>query len=216
MISTAAGSSPWLTTVRDSCGSSRANVPAGRLDLAPVDDQARRALEHEEDLLLVAVGLVVLGDPLAGRDLDQVHAERLEPERAADEQPVAGALEILAAADGDALEVHDATRLTQQARDDVRVLRAAEEEALGGVAAGGLQVAELLVGLDALGGHRQPERVPELDHGVDDRHVLARVRDAAHERAVDLHAVDREAPQVLERRVAGAEVVDGDLARRAP
>jgi hypothetical protein len=92
-----------------------------------------------------------------------------------------------------------AVGLEQQPLDDVRVLRAAEEEALGGVAARALEVPELLGGLDALGGHRQAERVPELDHGADDRDVLGAVRQAADERAVDLHAVDGEAPQVLER-----------------
>jgi hypothetical protein len=50
----------------------------------------------------------------------------------------------------------------QQALDDLRVLRTAEEEALGGVAAGGLEVADLLGGLDALGRHRQAERATEL------------------------------------------------------
>ena len=35
--------------------------------------------------------------------------------------------------------------------------------------------------------------------------------EAAHERAVDLHRVDREPLQVAERRVAGAEVVDREL-----
>ena len=56
---------------------------------------------------------------------------------------------------------------------DIRMLRAAEEEALGGVAARALEVAELLGGLDALGDHRQPEAWAELDHRVDDRDVLA-------------------------------------------
>ena len=77
-----------------------------RLDLPPVDDEARRPVEEDEDLLLVAVALVVLGDPLARRDLDEVHAERGQPERAPREQPVAGALEVLAAADRDAVQIH--------------------------------------------------------------------------------------------------------------
>ena len=53
--------------------------------------------------------------------------------------------------------------------------------------------------------------MPQLDHGVDDGHVLLVLGQAAHEGAVDLDAVDGEAPQVLERRIAGAEVVDDDL-----
>ena len=42
--------------------------------------------------------------------------------------------------------------------------------------------------------------------------LVARSRD---ERAVDLHRVDREALQVIQRRVAGAEVVDRDARRRS-
>src|SRR4029450_13827872 len=41
------------------------------LDLAAVDDQARRALEHQEHLLLVARGLVVLRYALSRRNLDE-------------------------------------------------------------------------------------------------------------------------------------------------
>ena len=40
--------------------------------------------------------------------------------------------------------------------------------------------------------------------------LLRLLLDLLHELAVDLHAVDREAAQVAERGVAGAEVVDGD------
>src|ERR671923_2205015 len=43
-----------------------------------------------------------------------------------------------------------------------------------------------------------------------DRRVLRVVLDALDEGAVDLDHVDREAPQLAERREAGAEVVDGD------
>ena len=113
----------------------------------------------------------------------------------------AGALD--ASADG-------AEVVREQLLDYLRRLGAIEQEALGGVAAGRLEVAELLSGLDALGGDRQLQRVPELDHRVDDRDVLLVVGKPAHERPVDLDAVDGQAAQVLERRVAGAEVVDRD------
>ena len=99
----------------------------------------------------------------------------------------------------------------QQLLDDLRWLGTVEEESLRGIAAGRLEVAELVGGLDALGGDRQLERVAELDHRVDDRHVLLVVGQAAYERPVNLDAVDGEPAQVLERRVAGAEVVDRDL-----
>ena len=41
--------------------------------------------------------------------------------------------------------------------------------------------------------------------------VVTSRRDVGHERAVDLQPVDAEAAQVRQRRVAGAEVVDGQL-----
>ena len=56
----------------------------------------------------------------------------------------------------------------------------------------------------------QAERVGEADEVGRDRGVLGVVLDALDERAVDLDHVDREAPQLAERREAGAEVVDRD------
>ena len=50
----------------------------------------------------------------------------------------------------------------------------------------------------------------EADEIRGDRRVLRVVLDALDEGAVDLDHVDREAPQLAERREAGAEVVDGD------
>ena len=96
-----------------------------------------------------------------------------------------------------------------------RGLRRQEEVSLRLVALEVDQRHELLLGLDALGRDPQPERVSETDHGGHDRGVAGIRAEAAHERAVDLHRVDREALEVAERRVAGAEVVDRELARRA-
>ena len=49
------------------------------------------------------------------------------------------------------------------------------------------------------------------DHRLHDGGVLRVVAEAAHEGLVDLQHVHREPPQVRERRVAGAEVVDRQL-----
>ena len=49
--------------------------PGARRMVLAVDDERRAAAEDVEHLLLVAVGLVVLGNLLAGRDLDDVDAE---------------------------------------------------------------------------------------------------------------------------------------------
>ena len=53
------------------------------------DDDDRVAVEHEEHLLVVATALVVLGDRLAGRQLDRVHPERRDAERPPHEHPLA-------------------------------------------------------------------------------------------------------------------------------
>ena len=56
----------------------------------------------------------------------------------------------------------------------------------------------------------RPSAWARLDEVGGDRRVLRVVLDALDERAVDLDHVDREAAQLLERREAGAEVVDRD------
>jgi hypothetical protein len=45
----------------------------------------------------------VLGDPAAGLDLDEVHAERPEPQRAAGQQPAAAPLELVEVLDRERL-----------------------------------------------------------------------------------------------------------------
>ena len=78
------------------------------------------------------------------------------------------------------------------------------------------QPAELQVGLDTFGDRRVTERVR---HGEDrgDQAVVGAVLAEVHdELAVDLDLVDGQAPQVGERRVAGAEVVDRDAHTEAP
>ena len=67
-----------------------------------------------------------------------------------------------------------------------------------------------LGGLDALGGHRQAERVPELHDRGDDRAAFGVVAERLDERLVDLQRVHRQRPEVRERRLPGAEVVDAD------
>src|SRR3954467_11372018 len=52
-----------------------------------VDLERRIRCQGQEDLLLVARGLVVLRDALGGLDVDHVEAERFQVERAPNEQP---------------------------------------------------------------------------------------------------------------------------------
>ena len=94
--------------------------------------------------------------------------------------------------------------------------RPGEHEALAAVALLFLQLAELLVLLDALGERLQAELLAELHERVEERPRLDRVGDRRDERTVDLQDVDRELAQVRERRVAGAEVVDRDADAERP
>jgi len=82
--------------------------------------------------------------------------------------------------------------------------------ALPGVAADLEQVVELLFGLHAFRDRCELELLRQRHHGADERGVGAIGADIAHERLVDLELVDREAVQIGERRVAGAEVVHRD------
>jgi hypothetical protein len=69
----------------------------------------------------------------------------------------------------------------------------------------------LLGCLDAFGDDGAAEGLRQADDPFDDRHVLLVVEHVVHERAVDLEQVQRQALQVGEGRVAGAEVVEREL-----
>src|SRR5215467_5140894 len=88
--------------------------------------------------------------------------------------------------------------------------RPREEEALALVAAQVLQLETLLVGLDAFRRHVHVEALGHGDHRAHDGAVAALVAEPLHEGAVDLERVHREALEIAERRVPGAEVVDGE------
>src|SRR5688572_30883722 len=70
--------------------------------LRAVDDHRRGAVQDDEHLLVVALALVVLGEAFAGLEVDDVHPERAESERATGEAPLARALEIAAVDDVEA------------------------------------------------------------------------------------------------------------------
>ena len=54
------------------------------------------------------------------------------------------------------------------------------------------------------------EAVAEADDGLDDRPRLGAAVHVGNEGAIDLDLVEREAAQVAERAIAGAEIVHGD------
>ncbi len=53
-----------------------------------------------------------------------------------------------------------------------------------------------------------------VDDAVEQHPILLIEGDMAHEGAVDLDQIDRESTQIVEGRVAGTEIVDGQLAAR--
>ena len=83
-------------------------------------------------------------------------------------------------------------------------------EALGEGTPKGTKGPELVGGLDALGDHVDAQPLGHGEDPGDDRGVVVRRREAGDERPVHLEDVDREALEVAERRVTGAEVVDGE------
>jgi len=90
--------------------------------------------------------------------------------------------------------------------------RRADEGALRGVAPHRPQPQQRLLALDALGDDVSPRLCARSIVDSDDDLVLA-AHEPGDERSVDLQLVDRQAPQVAERRIAGAEVVDDDGGR---
>ena len=63
-------------------------------------------------------------------------------------------------------------------------------------------------GFDALGNHRQAQAVHHRNHRARDRNIILIVRQVGDKRTIDLHAVDREALQVTELRIAAAEIIE--------
>jgi hypothetical protein len=76
------------------------------------------------------------------------------------------------------------------------------------VAAAAAQAVELLERLDALGDHAHAQAVRQRHDRFDQRRAVGVAGDVLHEGTVDLEHVHRQALQVRQARVAGAEVVD--------
>jgi hypothetical protein len=104
---------------------------------------------------------------------------------------------------------HPALRL-QQADDLGMRPRAAEQKALALVAAFGAQAAQFGFGLDAFGGDGDAETLAEADDRADDRLGVGVGAEIAHEGLVDLDLVEREAAQIAQARIAGAEIIHRD------
>src|SRR6185295_14923631 len=84
----------------------------------------------------------------------------------------------------------------------------AETVALQRVHAGGAQEELLLGGLDAFRRHLHAEAATERHDRVHDGSCVGRGLDRAHERSIDLDPVEWEAAQIVQARIAGAEIVE--------
>ena len=80
----------------------------------------------------------------------------------------------------------------------VRWHRAPEVVALSVVAPELFELGELIVGLDAFGGHVHVESAGEGNHRLDDGHVVPLAPQPADKRSIDLEHVDREPVQITE------------------
>src|SRR5437016_2358071 len=101
--------------------------------------------------------------------------------------------------------------LFQQIGERLGRCRLGEEITLAFVAVVLAQEGELLRGLHAFGEHTQAEAVAHGDDRLRKRRVAPAFDEARNERPVDLQAVDRQAGEVGEARIAGAEVVHRNL-----
>ena len=101
--------------------------------------------------------------------------------------------------------------LVRKAPDLVRRDRPREAESLQLVALVLAQERDLVVVLDALGDDAQIELLAQRDDGGRHGAVVDVGWQPLDERPVDLETRDRERLQRAEARIAGAEVVDGDL-----
>src|SRR3954451_9895354 len=102
-------------------------------------------------------------------------------------------------------------RSGNEAREHPRGDGAGKQEALRFIALIGAQGARLLSSLDALGYDLQTQVVAEGDDGSDDGCIVGLGRHVLDKRAVDLQAVHGEALEIRQARVAGAEIIHGNL-----
>eukprot|EP01136_Pigoraptor_vietnamica_P023555 Opistho-1_new@75768 len=109
-----------------------------------------------------------------------------------------------------------AWRRAEQGCGRFGVERSAEQVALALFATGADQRTFLVARVDALGGNRHAQALPQTDQSLDDPGTFALAGHRADEAAVDLDLVQPEAAQVIEARIAGPEIVEGDADPRCP
>src|SRR5882672_3446267 len=98
--------------------------------------------------------------------------------------------------------------LLQHRGETYGVDRASAKIALIGLAAERSQEIELCLGFNPLRDHDHAQALGQVDDRLDDRRIVQIVRQVLDEAAVDLEFVDREALQIIQAGIAGAEIVD--------
>src|SRR6185437_7942642 len=98
--------------------------------------------------------------------------------------------------------------LAQEAGERIGGYGFAAEISLVLIAAEPAQEVQLLLRLHALGDHLQMQAVRQRHDGAHDLRIIAAGGDFLDEGVIDLELVERQAPQVAQARVAGAEVID--------
>src|SRR6266699_2839056 len=99
----------------------------------------------------------------------------------------------------------------QKLRHRLGVNGGGKEIPLGLITTVHAQEFQLFHGLDSFRDHPHPERMRERDHRLRDRRVVPVLVGLAHERAVDLQAIDRQPREIAQVRITRTEVVHGDL-----
>ena len=94
--------------------------------------------------------------------------------------------------------------------------RPRKQKALVSMASGLFQDGLLLGGLNALGNHLQAQVLGHGDHGFHNRAGAFRLGEPLNERAINLQHIHRNAVNIAERGVAGAEVVHGNVNAALP
>src|SRR3954468_18711169 len=84
-------------------------------------------------------------------------------------------------------------------------------EALRTMAAEVLHDSLLSVAFDSFGDELEAERFPQTNDSLEKGKIGRAAVDPGGEAAVDLHDVDRQPPEICERRIAGTEVVEREL-----
>src|SRR5687768_12408764 len=99
--------------------------------------------------------------------------------------------------------------LGQQIGRPIGRQRASEEPALAQLATKLAQPDLDRAALHPLGGDRKPQALAESDDRLDELPALRLLVQALHEAAIDLDPVEGQSAQMRERRITGAEIVEG-------